>query len=162
MPAIENQELVFPYLVGPPFVRALLAEGGQRRLDAAFADPPTTTEHVLHPHRYLAREEAKAVAEPAAPDGLAVGRGVLGELRLLLLLSAAMRREAAEAAASGWGGDRYVTWEHAGQSCATVHFVMDTEHDSRQLVSALQRLAAKRAGATVGWDGTTITLAACR
>lgn len=48
------------------------------------------------------------------------------------------------------------------QDSTDTEFVMDTEHDSRQLVSALQRLAAKRAGAIVGWDGTTITLAACR
>ena len=39
---------------------AILAAGGQARLDAAFAGPPETSEHLLHPEVYLRGEEARA------------------------------------------------------------------------------------------------------
>ena len=160
VPKLENQEFAFPYAVGPSFVEALIRAGGQRRLDAAFADPPTSTEQILHPEHYLEGEGPLAVAVPAA-DGGVTGTGVLGELRLLLMLSSVLPREEAERAAAGWGGDRYVTWAHAAQSCTRIRFVMDTAQDDRELLGALNRVAAARAGMSLTWDGTTV-LTACR
>src|SRR5439155_8865884 len=81
--------LTFPSAAGEPFVGAVLAAGGQARLDAAFKQPPTTSEVVLHPERYLAGDKAGAVAQPKALASAApTATGALGEHGLRLVLEA--------------------------------------------------------------------------
>jgi len=138
----------FPYEIGPDFVQALLDDGGRARLDHAFADPPATTEQVMHPDRYLAHEGARPVAEPAA-DGTVADDGVLGELGLGLVLDSAVRHDAAVVAAAGWGGDRYVTWTVGSQTCVRWNIVMDTDRDTTELLAALRPWTAAHAQATV-------------
>ena len=142
----------FPYEIGPDFVQALLDDGGRARLDAAFADPPTTTEQVTHPDRYLAHEGARPVPEPAA-DGAVADHGVLGELVLGLVLDSAVSHDAALEAAAGWGGDRYVTWTAGAQTCVRWNIVMDTDRDTDQLLAALRSWTVSHRQATV--TGTT-------
>lgn len=147
----------FPYDAGPDFVRALLDSGGQARLDHAFAQPPSTTEQVLHPDRYLAGEGAMAVAAPAA-DGSVVDDGSLGELMLQLVVGESVDHDRAAAAAAGWGGDHYVTWTAGRRTCVRLNVVMDTDRDTDELVVALRSWTADHAGATVtGTDPVVVT-----
>src|SRR5690606_19445620 len=53
-PDILMDELMSPYVDGQNFVEALIAEGGYELLNEAYANPPVSTEHILHPDRYLA------------------------------------------------------------------------------------------------------------
>lgn len=145
----------FPYDAGPGFVQALLDDGGQPRLDHAFADPPTTTEQVMHPDRYIHRDAARAVATPAA-DGPVADEGVLGELMLKLVLGEDAGEDAAATAAAGWGGDHYVTWTDGGRTCVRANVVMDTGHDTDELVAALRSWAADHPGATVTAPGPVV------
>ena len=85
MPNILLELDSFPYLVGPPFTQAVVAGGGQARLDAAFTSPPTTTAEVIHPGIFLAGRTPASVDLPGA-DGAVIDKGVLGELGLDLLL----------------------------------------------------------------------------
>ena len=58
--------------------------GGYAAVDAAFADPPDSTEQVLHPDKYAVREEPLKVVDPERPrrDGWApAGRGRPGHAR---------------------------------------------------------------------------------
>src|SRR3989304_6057770 len=48
-PAYIRQDFLFPYDQGLQFVRALFRQGGWAAVDAAYLDPPTTTEQILHP-----------------------------------------------------------------------------------------------------------------
>src|SRR5207237_6542632 len=101
--------LAFPYQVGPPFTQSLLKAGGQAKLDAAFKNPPTTSEQLVHPEKYLAGEGAKPVDKPTA-DGKVIDQGVLGELGLAVVLGQAEQNgdsgagEVAVAPAGGGGG----------------------------------------------------------
>jgi hypothetical protein len=164
IPPVLADLLGFPYVVGPPFVKAVLAARGQPGLDAAFAAPPTTTEQLLHPDRYLAGDAAKPVEDPPA-EGKVIDRGVLGEQGLTLVLQLAVSAGAvgpadARQAALGWGGDRYVAWDSGKQTCVRTRMVMDTGNDTRELLDALRRFAARTSGLDVQGSGP-VTFTRC-
>lgn len=69
-PRYLREALVFPYREGQRFVSALFDHGGYAAVDAAFDDPPVTTQQVLHPQRYLAGQaEPVPLAISATPGG---------------------------------------------------------------------------------------------
>ncbi|HEX2274673.1 MAG TPA: hypothetical protein VHG90_12440 [Acidimicrobiales bacterium] len=158
-PRVFEALLAFPYEAGEALVDALLRAGGAPRLDAALVDPPVSTEAVLHPERYLAGEQPKAVADPE-PAGDPVDGGVLGELILRLLLQTSTDRATAARAAEGWGGDRYVAWFDGDRLCVKAAVVMDTPADRAELVTGLRRWAEGHPGAAV-LDGDPLTLLRC-
>jgi hypothetical protein len=51
-----RKEYAFPYEAGAAFVEALVADGGWEAVNEAYSRPPTTTEQILHPDKYLAGE----------------------------------------------------------------------------------------------------------
>jgi hypothetical protein len=161
VPDVVPQIISFPYAQGPAFVRALLDAGGERRVDAAFADPPLTSEDVLDPAGWLAGASAVAVAPPKA-DGPELDHGIYGESTLELTLAPSIGGERARAAADGWGGDRYVAWDAGGgKVCVRARFAMDTGKDLDQLTAAL-RTWTKDSGATVDRGPTTVAFTVCR
>ncbi len=159
VPRVFEALLAFPYEAGEALVEALLREGGPERLDAAFVDPPTTTEAVLHPERFLAGEQPKPVGDPE-PDGEPVDGGVLGELVLRLVLQSSLDRASAARAAEGWGGDRYVAWFDEDRLCVRAAVVMDTPADREELVAGLRRWADRHPGAAVA-AGDPVVLTRC-
>jgi hypothetical protein len=58
IPPFLGRSFSFNYNECPEFVRSLHAEGGWAAVDAAYEDPPDTTEQVMHPEKYHARELA--------------------------------------------------------------------------------------------------------
>ena len=78
-PLVLPQLLMAPYDYGNPFVQHLLDKGGQGRLDAAFANPPTSSEQIVDPARFDAGDAPKTVPAPPA-EGTVVDEGVLGAL----------------------------------------------------------------------------------
>jgi hypothetical protein len=68
-----------PYDYGEPFIRSLLKDKGQPGLDAAFTNPPKSTEQILQPDKFESGDNPKAVDKPPA-DGDVLGDGTLGEL----------------------------------------------------------------------------------
>ena len=159
VPRVFEALLAFPYEAGEALVDALLREGGPERLDAAFVDPPTTTEAILHPERFLAGEQPKPVPDPE-PGGEPVDGGVLGELVLRLVLQSSLDRAAATRAAEGWGGDRYVAWFDGDRLCVRAAVVMDTPADREELAAGLRRWADRHPGAAVD-DGDPVILTRC-
>lgn len=134
-PAFE-QLLAFPRTYGPPFVAALLKED-PARLDQAFVSPPVSTEQVIDPARYLSADSPQAV-KPPNTEGPAIDEGDFGPVLLRLVLETQLGAPAAGDAASGWDGDRYVTWQSPdGRTCIRVAFAADSPEDIRQLQAAL-------------------------
>ena len=150
LPRILIQLVAFPYVYGPEFAEALFAAGGQARLDAAYADPPTTTEQLLHPELFLAGEKPDEVETPEA-EGEEIDQGVVGELVLLLILNSA--GTSAQRAAAGWGGDRYIAWRDGDDTCVRINLHMDSPQDDAEVRQALDRLARDRDGLTVSGRG---------
>ena len=149
------------YTLGRSFVQRLLSEGGTGALDAAFEHPPASTEHLLHPDRYLAGHRPIDVDEPDVEGNVLVD-DVMGEWGLIELLNAELAPSDARRAAEGWAGDRYVLSEVGGEECVTMLIVTDTEVDGDELALAAQRWVARASGAnTDRIDATTVRLVAC-
>jgi hypothetical protein len=166
VPDVLRALAAYPYVVGEKFVTALVAKG-EKEVDDAFDEPPTTSEQVFHPEKYLAGEEGKDVAKPQPGNQDVIERGVLGELLLLLMLNLRSPDQAAadraKAAATGWGGGRYVAWAQGDDVCVKARLAMDTANDLREALAGLQGWAAgkPRAHVALGADARTIELDNC-
>lgn len=164
-PAAMVVTLVFPYISGQPFVDGLYAEGGWDAVDAAYLDFPISTEQILHPEKYLDRDNPVTLELPE--PGEAVGDGwtevhqnTLGELQIGLLLADLPVGGGLDArtgqyeiplpaqnAAAGWDGDRYALWANAdGQETLVWRTAWDTEQDARAFAAALARFEESRWG----------------
>lgn len=132
---VVEADLDFPYSAGLALVDALLAEGGQERLDEAFRFPPLTSEQVLHP-------ELMGTGWPVVPplpdgEGTRVDEGVLGERGLALLLGVDPLEP--DGAQVGWEGDSYATWESPdGERCTAADVLMADPAGRDRLVAALR------------------------
>ncbi|MDH4334609.1 MAG: hypothetical protein OEW24_05025 [Chloroflexota bacterium] len=108
------RQLEFPYAAGAAFVGQLYASGGWDAVNAAYADPPSSTEQVLHPDAYIDGEEPIAVEVPDVFASLGAGWSIarettLGEAMIEIWLEGIGLSQAdAELASEGWGGDRVV------------------------------------------------------
>ena len=151
-----------PYVIGEPFVDAVLDDGGREALVAAFADPPTTTEQVLDPARYLDREPAIAVPTPTVP-GEPVEEGMIGQLLVRLVLADELSRDEARVAAEGWGGDVAVAWRDGDRACVTATLVGDDVRETEEMRQAFERWAAAKPDARVEptGGGGPFTLVSC-
>ena len=121
-PEIVRAPLLSAYVDGLGFAAHLHGAGGFARLDRAHVDPPASTEQVLHPERFAARDQPLVLRVKAAATLLGEGfelfyEDTLGELELSVYLGQASRPEPAAHAAQGWGGDRlYAYRDRAGQT----------------------------------------------
>jgi hypothetical protein len=111
-------QLEFPYLTGSQFVGQLWASGGWDAVDAAYADPPDSTEQVIHAEKYLDAEEPMPVVGPDLATGLTNGAGgdweeveetTIGEAMIgIWLQGLGVDERMATTAAAGWGGDSMI------------------------------------------------------
>lgn len=150
----------FPYAAGPELVAALVAAGGQARLDDAFRSPPTSSADVLHPDRFLAGR-GRARVPPVVADGRLVDEGVMGELVLRFILAQSRPLEQARRAAAGWAGDRYVAWQTGTRTCVRTAVVLDSAAEAGELVSALRQWGADHPGTTVDPGPSSVTFTRC-
>jgi hypothetical protein len=153
-PPIVRAPLLSRYVDGMLFCASLHARGGFRIVDAAHHDPPTTSEQVLHPDRYVAHDEAEHIEMPAFPTLESLGfaahdEDVLGEEELGVWLGIGSGEDRDAAAAAGWGGDLLRVYRGAnGATCAVWWTSWDTEADALEAETAAQRVATHLAGTT--------------
>ena len=165
IPRIVQAQILFSALEGTLFVQGLQAAGGWAAVDAALADPPVSSEQVLHPEKYAAREAPIEVSLPSDPAGrmgagwTEVLRDTLGEHQLGIWLDAeGSRSTAAEiaAAAVGWGGDRLILLESATATGAAIVTEWDTANDAAEFAEVAQAAIEARglAGGVVRQPGS--------
>ena len=147
-PVILSETMIFPYLRGLVFCARLVNDDGWAGLNAAYRQPPLSTEQVLHPEKYRAKPDLPMVVdlgqlEPG--DGWKeVGRNVVGEMQLGVMLRhhggqgrrrrlgrrPLRRLRGARATASAWSGS--TTW--------------DSEDDAREFARGYIRYQAHKLG----------------
>jgi hypothetical protein len=138
---------------GEPLVEHEVAVGGNAEVDRDFVDPPTTSEQVMHPDKYTAREPAAHLDLPEV-GGTITGQGVTGELTTRDLLAVVADPVVAADAAAGWGADRWATWVQSqgsgpAETCLRDDYVMDTPADVGPLASAYRQWADAAPGRQV-------------
>jgi len=160
-PAALRESLLFPYQTGLSFVRTLYTRGGWDAVNHAYLDPPTSTEQVMHPEKYLRRDQPQPVAVPDLARALGAGWRPAatvqwGELDTRLLLAGELPVTVADAAAEGWDGGRLRTFERSGRTAMVLRTVWDSPGEATGYCLATARWAAARFGPPVGpgrWSG---------
>jgi hypothetical protein len=152
-PPVLGELSEFPYNQGRDFVQALYDRGGWELVNSAYAAPPASTEHILHPDRYLAGDQPVAVSLSPLTETLGSGwhlvyESTLGEFVLGLYLGNRLGDEEADQAAAGWGGDRCVVYynDTTGETAMLLRTVWDTSADARQFLDAYESYADARFG----------------
>lgn len=132
----------FPYAEGKTFVEALYAEGGWPAVDAAYDDPPRSTEEILHPERYWEGDPPRSVPMLALTDTLGSGwrwvdEDIVGEFGLRQHIATAITPTLAAIAVEGWGGDRYVVFhdDDADETVLLLRTVWDNPEDADEFLN---------------------------
>lgn len=165
VPPIIMETLTFPYEQGAIFVTSLLRGGnGWERVNAAYADPPVSTEQIMHPEKYLgARDEPTAVELPDLAPALGSGwkeleENLFGEFQTRVLLEGQLGAGQAARAAVGWDGDRFALYGKGDQAALAWETVWDSEADAREFAEALREYDEERFDASAMDHGGTFML----
>ncbi len=151
-PTFLQQDLLFPYTMGLDFVRLPYIQGGWAAVDTLYADPPMTTEQVLHRKRYPWDVPVKvSLPDPLpapGPGWRSLDRDTLGEWHARLALLQYLPEEKVLPATEGWGGDEYVALhsELTGQGALVWISVWDTVRDAQEFFLALRDYGDARFG----------------
>ena len=165
-PAILRESLLFPYDAGVAFLTPIHGSGDWAGVDAVYDALPESTEQVLHPEKYTAKE---APIKVEIPDTLAgdLGSGwsvalqdTFGEFQTKTWLTQMGVAPAdATAAAAGWGGDRLAVLDGPGDTWGLVmRTAWDTEADAEAFETAATTATGKAGGpggVFIGEGGTT-------
>jgi hypothetical protein len=168
-PLYLQRGLLAPYILGQTFVSRGKALGGllagvePKDLDLVFADPPVSTEQILHPEKYWnrsARELPRAVSLPDLSSSLGaawslVERGNLGELNLAILVGiapidlaspdAVLPERWTNEAAAGWGGDAWQLYASGDRRATILATLWDSAKDAEEFERALTPLEGRKA-----------------
>jgi hypothetical protein len=145
-PQYLQKSLLFPYDQGLNFVTSLYGQGQFAEVDKVFADPPTSTEQILHPEKYLSAQRDNPVDVTLADITGALGDGwaqqdtdTLGEFDLneMLVENGAASADA-NTAAAGWGGARYALYQNGADGVMVMDSVWDSQADADEFAAGLR------------------------
>jgi hypothetical protein len=155
--AIEARKLVPPfifelmmtaYIDGMTFIEAIY-DPGWREVNALWRDyPPISTEQVLHPEKWRAREEPVRFAWPAFDSSplfaewQSVAENTVGERVWQFVFREHGLRAEAMSAAAGWNGDRFAIFKrrNAEEFLLLMCTSWDTTADAEEFAAAYSRL----------------------
>ena len=162
-PAIIRVTLIAPYLRGLQFVAAVQGRGGWPAVNNAHRRAPSTTEQVLHPEKYFAREPGEAIQIPDNEAVLAAGfkrieEDTLGELELSVYLGQPLPSGTDDEAAAGWGGDSLAVYAR-GQDVAVIWWTTwDSDTEAEQAYGAARAVSPKNSKARVERKGRAVLI----
>ena len=177
--SIDAMTTIPPFILDPLFgaytkgcaaVAAVRDAGGWDAVAKLYADPPESTEQLLHPLEKLVqkRDHPVNLTFPPAPKLLAgltpLDTDVIGEMTMAVYFknwgSSHPTREVL-----GWGGDRYAAYDVGGRVVAVWFTTWDTVEDATRFAKAYDATLRVRfpgekhasAGSVVHGDGTVTT-----
>lgn len=151
-----------PYRYGAANVRSRVSSPGQ--LAGVYADPPLTTEGVLHPDREATEPRPLSVrSDDAGSEWDLASVDTNGELYLRVLLESELAWTRAASAAAGWGNDRLLAFSDGDGTSHAWVLRWDTPRDAMQFRAALSDyLDASATRRPWGWsDGDTAFRSGC-
>jgi hypothetical protein len=160
-PPFLERSFAFPYDQGTDFALYLWQKGGWEELNKAYDNPPSTTEQILHPEKYLAGEKAEDLKLPDLSDDLGKGwkqsdDDVFGEFDVYNYLLTLLGDEGlASRAAAGWGGGRMAAYSNKDDpERVLVHIVLtwDTPTDANEFLIAYLASVQAANGQKDLWD----------
>ena len=162
LPDILTRPLEFAYIDGYAFVNALRGQGDWDAVDAAFADPPASTEQILHPELYPKEEpvriELPDVAAELGSGWTASYEQTMGEMQTHVWLADGKKAQSLfpalpaqlpnSEAAAGWGGDRLASLDGPDGAWAVVWQTdWDSKVDQKEFRSTARKVMKDLPGA---------------
>jgi len=136
----------FVYRYGVEFVKALYNynDASWEVVNEAYANPPRTTEQIMHPEKYFAQEDALTVETASVTgDWNLTKTERFGEYFIFVMLDKWISETEAETAAEGWGGDNFTYYERDDDFLFTWNIVWDSKDDANEFYLAFQNLMYK-------------------
>jgi hypothetical protein len=150
-PRIIQEGLLFPYLAGADFVRGFNLRRTQADEQPYGDRMPVSTEQILHPSKYTARERPARIRLGAPPGDTLVYDDDFGEFETRVALESWGVSEAdAIAAAGGWNGDRFAVLGTRQGTALVWVAAWDGPDDAAQFEAALRSGWQRRTGAPAG------------
>ena len=155
-PEYIQDALLFPYQEGRSFAEYIYEEGGFDALDKAYGNPPSTTEQIYHPEKYLKGEGAVEVDIEDLSGKLGVGweldyDNVLGEFDVYELFKPYLSGRDTRRVAEGWGGNRYHYYRGGeGGKLLVQVYAWDSEKDAQEFAAAYMGYVQERFRREVG------------
>jgi hypothetical protein len=160
-PFIDATQL-WPYTAGLGFIQTLDQEGGLEAIDAAFENPPVSTEQVMHPERYP-NDVPVPVDVPDLSGDLGDGWTdldvqVTGEMWLDQALRLRLGGTESDAAAAGWDGGTYRAWSDGDRIAIVLATAWDSEADAAEFAEAMGDWVAEsgQPATVLPAEGTTV------
>ncbi len=157
IPPLVASQILFAALNGTVWALGLQIQGGYPAINAAFANPPQSTEQILHPEKWASREPPIEVKLPAdLPAKLGAGwsfglQDTFGEHQLGVWITAeapsAGLPAPSPASVAGWGGDRVALLDGPDGKWAVV---FRTEWDTDADAAEFETAAAARVATATG------------
>lgn len=147
-PAYIRESLLFPYTYGGAFLQTFVRERCWQEINALYQDLPTSTEQILHPERFLDRDDPldlsgdRFIQEREGEER--IYETELGEFSILLLLDHYLETEAAEIASRGWDGDGFALFQTADGHRLSAVSSWDSAADAREFFDAVRELVKLR------------------
>ncbi len=160
VPRVFVDKLIFPYEAGTRYVSACLRAGGWRAVERALAQPPASTEQLLHPNRRT--DQPVPLDDDDLPELTGwdvVQVDVSGEWGLTEWLASVLPRDEAEQAAAGWDGDCGRVARRTGDPAVwrfDMVSVWDSENDAKEADSAFYKALPKLL--RLGPSGTDVSV----
>jgi hypothetical protein len=158
IPDFIMDSMIGVYMKGMKFVFAI-HEKGWSEVEKLYTEyPPQSTEQILHPEKWLAREAPVAFEWPkldkvkALRDWELLDNDVFGEFQWRIVFKEQGFTKEAESVAAGWGGDRYAVFRRkdSGVMLLLLRTSWDSEADAKEFADVYGRaLAVKYANAPV-------------
>src|SRR6266478_577147 len=151
-PRALRESLVFPYQEGAEWATQLYKRGGWSMVSEAFTKLPQSTEQILHPEKYFAREAPLKIFLPdvrslLGPNWKRLDYDVNGEWSYYLILDEYLQAQSeSRRAAAGWAGDRYEIYEgpKPGDAFLAQMTAWDTESDAKEFFDAYAKRTWRR------------------
>ena len=148
-PLYLRRTLLFPYTQGMLFQSAVVEKSGTAAFAEVFRQAPVSTQQILHPDKYFARETP---SKPELPD-FAKRRGykrlvesTVGELDFSILLAQYFDEARAMALSPHWKGGTYALYENKAEHRAVLAYAVDWDDPriAREYFDAYQEILHKK------------------
>jgi hypothetical protein len=150
-PRVLRETLQFPYVYGAGFAQAVWRERSIEDLNRSYSELPASTEQIIHPAKFLTRDNPVKIVQPdlaaeLGKDWKLLERDVNGEFGYRLILEEFIPKTQAQTAAEGWGGDQYSLYENrkTGALVLIQYASWDTAADAKEFFDAYSERTRKR------------------
>ena len=165
VPEVLVANFTAPYIIGPQFVAALQAKGGNAAVNEAIKSPPVSEAALLNFFTYLDTKLPAKVDEPSLPDGATrLDGGDFGASTWYLMLARRLDVHSAITAVDNWGGDSFAIYkESSGRTCVALRYKGQTADETAAVQSMLGQWVAQSPPdtASVTTVGDTAELRSC-